>query len=203
MVAAVEGAEEALLELRRRRPDLLVSDVELHIMDGMALCRQIRADPALANLPVILISGRRMDVEDQIEGMDRAADDYLLKPVLPRLLAARIRSVLRRYAAPQELKAILRAETLELDGASRTVTVAGRPVALTRKEFDLLTLLLERRGEALRHQVILDQVWGIDPAKEVDTETLKTHVSSLRHKLGRKIGDRITSVRGVGYRFEA
>lgn len=202
-VLAVEGAEEALVEMRRTTPDLVVSDVSLKGLDGIQLCRQMKSDPRLAPVPVILLSGSRIDTADQIEGIERGADDYLLKPVPGALLVARVRAVLRRFAAPQALKAVLRAEALELDVKARTVAAHGKPVELTRKEFDLLTLLLERRGEALRHQTILDAVWGIDPASGVDTETLKTHVSTLRAKLGKALGARITSVRGVGYRFEA
>jgi DNA-binding response OmpR family regulator len=202
-VLAVEGAEEALVELRKTRPALVISDVNLHGLDGVQLCRQIRADPRLHDLPVVLLSGRRIATEDQIEGIERGADDYLLKPVPGRLLVARARAVLRRFAAPRSLAARLRAEGLELDVKARTVAVRGKPVALTRKEFDLLTVLLERAGEALRHQALLDTVWGIDPNAAVDTETIKTHVSTLRAKLGRELAARIVSVRGVGYRFEA
>jgi DNA-binding response OmpR family regulator len=200
-VLGFEGAEEALVELRRTRPDLVLSDVKLHGLDGIQLCRQIRADPKLAGVPVVLLSGSRIETEDQIEGMERGADDYLLKPVVGRLLVARVRAVLRRYAAPGALKALLKAEGLELDVKARTVTVAGKQVDLTRKEFDLLTILLERRGEVLRHQTLLDAVWGIDTDSGVTTETIKTHVSTLRAKLGPKQGARIASVRGVGYRY--
>jgi DNA-binding response OmpR family regulator len=133
--------------------------------------------------------------------MERGADDYLLKPVIGRLLVARVRAVLRRYAAPGTLQAVLRAEGLELDVKARLVRVGGKPVELTRKEFDLLTLLLERRGEVLRHQVLLDAVWGIDTDSGVTTETIKTHISTLRTKLGKTQGAKIDSVRGVGYRY--
>jgi two-component system response regulator ResD len=201
-VLAVEGAEEALVELRKTRPAIVVSDVTLHGLDGIQLCNQIRSDPKLAGLPVILLSGKRIETEDQIEGLERGADDYLLKPVPARLLIARIRNVLRRFSAPAALGALLEAEGLALDVKGRTVSVKGKPVALTRKEFDLLTLFLERRGEVLRHQAILDAVWGIDPDSGVDTETLKTHVSTLRAKLGKALGARIVACRGVGYKFE-
>jgi DNA-binding response OmpR family regulator len=202
-VLPFEGAEEALVELRATRPDVVVSDVRLHGLDGIQLCRQIRADPKLAGVPVILLSGARIETEDQIEGIERGADDYLLKPVPGRLLVARVRAVLRRYAAPGALRDVLRAEGLALDVKARLVEVGGKPVALTRKEFDLLTLLLERRGDVVRHQTILDSVWGIDPAAGVDTETLKTHVSTLRGKLGKALGGKIVAVRGIGYRFQA
>jgi len=202
-VLAVAGAEEALVELRSTLPAVVVSDVRLHGLDGIQLCRQIRADPRLAGVPVILMSGARIETQDQIEGLDRGADDYLVKPVPGNLLVARVRGVLRRYAAPGTLESVLRAEGLELDVKARTVRVAGKPVELTRKEFDLLTTLLEHRGEAMRHQALLDAVWGIDPSSGVDTETIKTHVSTLRSKLGRMVGRRIESIRGVGYRFAA
>lgn len=200
-VLALAGAEEALAELKAVRPDLVLSDVRLGGMDGMELCRKIRSDPRLAAVPVILLSGEATATEDQIEGMERGADDYLLKPVPSKLLVARVKAVLRRFAAPGALAAVLRAEGLELDVRARMVTAGGQSVALTRKEFDFLTLLLNRRGEVLTHQYLLDSVWGIDPASGVDTETLKTHASTLRVKLGKAIGDKIVSVRGVGYTF--
>lgn len=201
-VLAVAGAEEALVELRQTVPAVVVSDVKLKGLDGIQLCRQIRSDGRLAGVPVVLLSGSRIEPEDQIAGLEHGADDYLLKPVPGRLLAVRIAAVMRRYAAPGTLRETLRAQKLELDVRSRVVTVGGQPVTLTRKEFDLLTFLLEHRGDALPHQRILDAVWGIDPAAEVDTETLKTHVSTLRGKLGKALGDRIVSIRGVGYKFE-
>jgi len=200
-VLACAGAEEALVELRTTRPDLVLSDVKMHGLDGIELCRQIRANPKLADVPVMLLSGARIETEDQIEGIERGADDYLLKPVPGRLLVARVRAVLRRYAAPAALKDVLQAEGLVLDVKARTVRVGGKPVELTRKEFDLLTLLLERRGEVLRHQMLLDTVWGIDTGSGVTTETIKTHISTLRTKLGRTQGAKIDSVRGVGYRY--
>lgn len=200
-VLACAGAEEALVELRTTRPDLVLSDVKMHGLDGIQLCRQIRADPKLAGVPVMLLSGARIETEDQIEGIERGADDYLLKPVPGRLLVARVRAVLRRYGAPAALKDVLRAEGLVLDVKARTVQLAGRSVELTRKEFDLLTVLLERRGEVLRHQTLLDTVWGIDAESGVTTETIKTHISTLRTKLGKTQGAKITSVRGVGYKY--
>lgn len=200
-VLALAGAEEALAELKTVRPDLVLSDVRLGGMDGMELCRRIRKDPRLASVPVILLSGAAIATEDQIEGIEGGADDYLIKPVPSKLLVARVKAVLRRFAAPGALAAVLRAEGLELDVRARTVTAAGKSVALTRKEFDFLTLLLNRRGEVLTHQYLLDSVWGIDPASGVDTETLKTHASTMRVKLGKAIGDKIVSVRGVGYTF--
>lgn len=198
---AFAGAEEALIALRDARPDLIVTDVEMHGMDGLALCRRIRSDPKLAGLPIILISGRRIETDDQIEGMDHGADDYLLKPVPVKVLASRIRSLLRHVAWIAARSHVLAWDVGQLDLAGRIATVQGVPIELTRKEFDLLAVLLQRRGEVVAHRELLDQVWGIDPARTVDTDSLKTHVSSLRHKLGPATGDRIESVRGVGYRF--
>lgn len=200
-VLAFAGAEEALIALRSMRPDCIVSDVEMHGMDGIAFCRRIRSDAKLAGLPLILISGRRIETDDQIEGMDHGADDYLLKPVAVKVLAARIRNLLRHAAWLASTSHVLAWHSGELDLAGRIVTVQGVTVELTRKEFDLLALLLQRRGEVLTHRELLDRVWGIDPAADVDTDTLKTHVSSLRHKLGPATGDRLEAVRGVGYRF--
>lgn len=195
------NGSEALVMARDSRPDLAVVDANLPGLDGFSLCRALKSSPETAHMPVILISGDRTDDEDIVEGYDRGADDYLAKPFDFQVLTAKINAVLRRYgAAPAD--AVLREKGLELDPEGRTARVGGKPVQLTRKEFDLLTLLLEKKGRVLGVPYLLETVWGYDMATYDKPHTVETHVSSLRRKLGEKLGGRIQSVTGHGYKFE-
>jgi two-component system phosphate regulon response regulator PhoB len=201
-VVAVQSAEEAFACVRDSHADLLLSDVVLKGKDGVMLCRELRSRPETSHLPVILISGRRIEEEDQVEGLGSGADDYLLKPVSGSMLVAKIQSVLRRYRAPLDLAETLEAHGLLLDVQSRVVTLRGQAIALTRKEFDLLAAFLRQPGQVLTNEYLLEWIWGVDPHIELDTRTLTVHVSSLRNKLGERLGGRIANVPRLGYRFE-
>jgi DNA-binding response OmpR family regulator len=170
--------------------------------DGFAFTRQLKSDRRTAQIPVILMSGHHKSDEDQVEGIDRGADDYLLRPFSHRLLSAKVKAVLRRYAAPAELEKALKAAGLSLDVQARTVAVNDKQIPLTRKEFDLLTTFLRKKGRVLSVPYLLETVWGYDPAHYNDPHTLQVHLSSLRRKLGAKVAKRIVSVPGLGYRFE-
>ena len=199
-----QTAEEAFACLRQTHADLILSDVALvgQGMDGMALCRELRNRPETAHVPVVLISGHRIEEEDQVQGLDSGADDYLLKPVSGKILTAKIQSVLRRYRAPSDLAKILKAHGLLLDVRARIATLRGQTIALTRKEFDLLTAFLRHPKEILTSGNLMEWIWGVDPALDLDTHTLTVHVSSLRKKLGERLGGRIANVPRLGYRFE-
>jgi DNA-binding response OmpR family regulator len=172
-------------------------------MDGFALCREIKWDRRTSDIPIILLSGAHTEEEAQVKGLEYGADDYLVKPISPKFLISKIRTVLRRYAAPEELQDLLTVEDLTLDVQAWTVTVKGKVVLLTRKEFDLLLMFLRKRGRVLRPAFLLENVWGLDPSEHTDFRTIKVHISSLRKKLGRRLGEKIVSVSGVGYRFDA
>jgi DNA-binding response OmpR family regulator len=201
-VVAVQTAEEALVSLRETRVDLVLSDVVLKGKSGMALCRELRSRPETSHLPVVLMSGHRIEEDHQIQGLEAGADDYLLKPVSGKILAAKIQSVLRRYEAPRELVKTLKTHQLTLNVQSRIVTLRGQPITLTRKEFDLLLAFLRQPGKVLTNESLRQGVWGMDPAVALDTRTLTVHVSSLRQKLGESLGRRIANVPRLGYRFE-
>ncbi len=202
-VRLASGVEEALAAAAESPPDLVISDVSMPKGGGLRLLARLRAEPATARVPVVLMSGVRTDSGDQAEGLDQGADDYLQKPVPARLLTAKIAAVLRRYGSPAELGETLLEEGLVLDVAARTVELGGRRVPLTRKEFDLLTTFLRKRGRVLSIPYLLETVWGYDPADYCDPHTVGVHVSTLRRKIGRKIGARIVALPGLGYRFES
>ncbi len=199
---AAGTAEDALSRLQEARADLVLSDVVLKGQDGLALCRELRGRPETAHIPVVLVSGHRIEDDDQVEGLSAGADDYLLKPVSGKVLVAKIQSVLRRYRAPHDLAETLKSHGLALDVQSRVVTLRGQPIALTRKEFDLLTAFLRQPGRVLSNDYLLEWIWGVDPKASLDTRTLTVHISSLRAKLGDALGSRIANVPRQGYRFE-
>ena len=203
VVKRVSSAREAFDAAVESVPDLVLSDVSMPGGDGLSLLAKLRAHKKTARVPVILMSGVYADSADQAEGLDQGADDYLPKPVSPALICAKVAAVLRRYGAPEELGEQLKSQGLVIDVAARTVMVSGKCVALTRKEFDLLTTLLRKPGRVLSVPFLLETVWGYDPADYSDPHTIGVHISTLRRKIGAKIGSRIVAVPGLGYRFDA
>lgn len=202
-VKRVSGGREAFASAVADLPDLVLSDVSMPGGGGLSLLAKLRADKATARVPVVLMSGVHKGSADQADGLEQGADDYLPKPVAPALMLAKVAAVLRRYAAPEELGDRLKAHGLVLDVLARTVTVSGKRVRLTRKEFDLLTVLLRKAGTVVSVPFLLETVWGYDPADYSDPHTIGVHVSTLRRKIGTKVGERIVAVPGLGYRFEA
>jgi DNA-binding response OmpR family regulator len=194
------GSLAAGLEIARtQRPDLVLLDVMLPDGSGFDLLRELRADQ---RMPVIMLTARG-DEADRVLGLELGADDYVVKPFSARELVARIRAVLRRasaVAAPvgdgvQQIGAI------ELDPSARTVTLDGEPLELTRKEFDLLALLMGQAGTVVSRERLIDEVWDVNWFGS--TKTLDVHVSGLRKKLGDDPSRPryLHTVRGVGFRF--
>jgi two-component system, OmpR family, phosphate regulon response regulator PhoB len=190
---------EALRQLRAVPPDLVILDLMLPEMDGLEVCRRLRAEPATAALPVIMLTAKGDEV-DRVVGLEIGADDYVVKPFSPKEMLARVRAVLRRAHAPVS-GAPLAVGGLTLDRATHQVTVSGRPLTLTPKEFDLLRALLEARGRVLSREFLLDRVWGYARAGEIESRTVDVHVRRLRAKLGAE-GERILTVKNVGYRLD-
>ena len=176
--------------------DLVLLDLGLPDGDGFDVCRTLRAR---SGVPIIVVTARGEEV-DRVVGLELGADDYVVKPFGNRELVARMRAVLRRTgpsaAAPAD-DAVVRAGQLEVDRRTRRVTVAGEPIVLTRKEYDLLALLAEDPGAVRTREEILERVW--DPHWYGPTKTLDVHVASLRRKLGDPA--LVETVRGVGFRL--
>lgn len=202
VVLLAKDGNEAFQVALDSGPDLVLSDVMMPVDDGLTLCRKLKGDARTAATPVVLMSGARLKEEEQVEGIERGADDYLLRPFSPRLLRAKVQAVLRRYAAPADLHEVLSGSGLELDVQARVVTLKGRRVSLTRKEFDLLTTFLRKPGRVLSVPYLLETVWGHDPADYNDPATVQVHLSSLRKKLGPALAKRLVSVPGHGYRLD-
>jgi two-component system response regulator RegX3 len=190
-VDRVATGAEALV--RVAAADLVLLDLGLPDMDGSEVCRHIRA---VSTVPIIVVSARG-DEGDRVHVLDLGADDYIVKPFGTRELLARVRAVSRRAPSEADAPTVQRLGVLEIDRRTRRVTVADRDVALSPKEFDLLSLLGEDPGAVVGRQQIMDEVW--DPHWYGPTKTLDVHVASLRKKLGDPT--LIETVRSVGFRL--
>jgi DNA-binding response OmpR family regulator len=189
--------EHARILLEAERPDLVVLDVMLPGIDGLELCRWIRAK---SELPVILLTARGEEA-DRIIGLELGADDYVTKPFSPRELAARVRTVLRRAAPPEDDNRQLAFDGLELDAATREVRREGEELKLTAKEFDLLWFLASNPRKVFSRDQLMSRVWGYEAA--LDTGTVTVHVRRLREKIEERPSHPrfLQTVWGVGYRF--
>jgi len=192
-VDRVETGDAALGRATERPFDVVLLDLGLPDRDGFDVCRQLRAR---SDVPIIVVTARSEEV-DRVVGLELGADDYIVKPFGFRELVARIRAVARRRPVASANAAATELGELVIDRRTRRVVVDGAEVALTPKEFDLLSLLAEDPGAVLTRQEILDQVW--DPHWYGPTKTLDVHVASLRKKLGDPSW--IETVRGVGLRM--
>jgi DNA-binding response OmpR family regulator len=190
---------EALRAVRTTPPDLVILDLMLPELDGLDVCRRLRQDPLSVAMPIIMLTAKADEV-DRVLGLELGADDYVAKPFSPKELVARVRAVLRR-TRPAETARALSSGALIVDRSRHVVTLAGRPLALTPKEFDLLQALLESAGRVLSREYLLNRVWGYSRADEIESRTVDVHVRRLRAKLGEE-GLRITTVKSIGYRLE-
>lgn len=197
-----DNGSEALMLVRESRPDLILVDAEMPGLDGYGVCRVLKQEATTRHIPIIIMSGSRIDEKDVLSGFEGGADDYIAKPFSLPVLMARMQAVLRRYATPLKMEVKLRKCGIELDPAGRNIKVDGKTVALTRKEFDLLATLVGKAGRVLSIPYLLETVWGYDPADYNDPGTVGVHVSHLRTKLGPKVAKHIVKVIGIGYKFE-
>jgi two-component system phosphate regulon response regulator PhoB len=183
------------------KPSLILLDLMLPGMQGTEVCRRIRAEPTLAAVPVIMLTARGEEL-DRVVGFEVGADDYVTKPFSSRELMLRIRAVLRRQGpAPVEADdGSFRLGALRIDAAAHRVWVDEDEVLLTATEFRLLSMLARRSGRVQTRGQLLQDVWDMPP--DLGTRTVDTHMKRLREKLG-AAGDRIETVRGVGYRLNA
>jgi DNA-binding response OmpR family regulator len=198
-VEVVADGDAALARFSQGGHDLVVLDLMLPSTDGLAVLRELRRT---SDVPVIVLTARGAE-GDRVLGFDLGADDYVVKPFSPRELARRVTSVLRRASLPGSNDAPLRYDGLEIDERTREVRVAGTPVPLTRREFDLLHYLARAPRQVFSRAQLLDAVWDSSPEWQ-DPATVTVHVGHLRHKLEHDPSHPrwLVTVRGVGYRFE-
>lgn len=199
-VSALDG-EEALEMARKELPELILLDLMLPVIDGLEVCKELKKERKTAGIPIIMLTAKRQEA-DKIVGLELGADDYVTKPFSPRELIARIRAVLRRIHEKGKLPEAMQIGDLAIDFGKIAVTVKGKSVELTSKEFELLKTLVQAKGRVLSRDYLLDTIWGFDHAMEIQTRTVDVHIRTLRKKL--KSGAKcIVTVKNYGYRFEA
>ncbi len=181
----------------RDLPDIIIVDLMLPGIDGLEVCRRLRADARTAGIPIIMLTAKSGE-SDRIVGLELGADDYVTKPFSPRELAARVKAVLRRSSAQVQSPALIRRGGLTIDLDRREVACEGQVVSLTASEFRLLQFLTERPGRVFSRSELIDAALGRDVA--VVDRTIDVHITGLRKKMG-KCGEWIETVRGFGYRF--
>ena len=178
-------------QVQRAMPDLVILDLGLPGQDGFSICRQLR--PAYPN-PILILTARNSDI-DHVLGLELGADDYVIKPVEPRVLLARIKALLRRGTTHAEAEQrIWRFGKLIINTSARSVSLGGQAIALSTNEFDLLVYLAARPSRVATREELLEQVWGYDVPS--GARTVDSHVRSLRRKLGSSV---VRTVHGVGY----
>lgn len=191
-----ENAKDFFRGMRSVLPDLILLDVMLPDEDGIEILKKLKRDADYKKIPVIMLTAKSAEY-DKVIGLDLGADDYVTKPFGVMELVSRIKAVLRR-SKEQEKEDIIEVEDIRLDRKQHTVTVAGKPVELTHKEFELLDYFMCNKGIVLTREKLLDTVWNTD--FEGESRTVDVHIGLLRQKLGES-GQLIVTVRGVGYKF--
>ncbi|MCC7302239.1 MAG: response regulator transcription factor [Bacteroidia bacterium] len=194
-VFTASNGVEGLKKAREVMPHLIILDVMMPEMDGIEMCSEIRKIPELKKVMVAMLTARSEDYT-QIAGFDAGADDYINKPIKPKVLLSRVKALLRRLEV-NESGPVLEAGELKIDREKYTVARSGTLLVLPRKEFELLALLASKPGKVFTRDEILQRVWGDEVI--VGDRTIDVHVRKVREKLGE---DYIRTVKGVGYKFE-
>ena len=197
-VEAVGDGEKALAAVLASEPDVVVLDVMMPFLDGLTVCRRLRAREV--RVPILMLTARH-EVTDRVSGLDAGADDYVVKPFALDELSARLRALLRRTSVTGH-EVVIQVDDLVLDPLGRTASRAGMPLDLTKTEFDLLELLMVNAGVVLPRDVIYERIWGFD--FETSSRSLDVYVGYLRTKTEVDDAPRLLhTVRGVGYVLRA
>lgn len=195
-ISALNG-EMGIALAGKERPDLIILDIMLPIMDGFEVCRTLKNDDRVAHIPIIILSAKSQET-DKVVGLELGADDYVTKPFSPRELIARTRAILRR-GREEHIDNIIQRGKITIDRTRHKVTIGEKEISLTLTEFKLLEFMARRPGAVFSRAQILDAVAGQDTI--ASDRTVDAHIKSLRHKLG-SAKDYIETIRGAGYRFK-
>lgn len=196
-VFLAKNGKEAIDLARRERPQLIILDIMMPVMDGIEACRQIREIPELQHTLVTFLTARNEEYS-QIAGFDVGADDYISKPIKPRVLTSRIKALLRRLNGVQAPQApVIQVGDLRIDRESYLVYQKETPISFPRKEFELLALLTSKPGKVFTREDILARVWGNEIV--VGDRTIDVHIRKIREKLG---DESIKTIKGIGYKFD-
>ncbi len=194
VVEAANGAQALDIFFEQKDIALIILDVMMPEMDGWQVCNEVRT---YSKVPIIMLTAKS-DERDELQGFELGVDEYVTKPFSPKTLVARVEAILRRTGQSNDNKS-LEYKGIVIDQTAHTVTIDGKPIELSFKEFELLTYFMENKGIALSREKILNSVWNYDYFG--DARTIDTHVKKLRSKLGEK-GDLIITIWGIGYKFE-
>ncbi len=196
-VYTANNGKEAIKIARKISPNLIVLDVMMPEMDGIEACRELRAMPECKNALIIFLTARTEDYS-QIAGLDSGADDYVSKPIKPRVLISRIKALMRRKSPKDETKAVVDVGGgITIDREAYLVRTGKAELSLPKKEFELLNLLASKPGKVFSREDILHKIWGEDVV--VGDRTIDVHIRKLRQKLGE---EKIRTIKGIGYKFE-
>lgn len=193
-VETASNGEEALIKVKEFQPHLVLLDVMMPIMDGMETCKRIRAVDAYKDILIVFFTARGEDYS-QVAGFDAGADDYITKPIKPKVLLKKIEALARRIPVKKKKPTVYSFKNMIIDTSSYVVKIKGKEIDLPKKEFELLALLASKEGELFNRKVILDTIWkGV----VVGNRTIDVHIRKLREKIGKKY---IKTSKGVGYKF--
>lgn len=194
-VTTARDGDEAVVKAKSSRPDLIILDIMMPRKNGVEVCEILRAQPSFKDTLIIFLTALS-DEGSQIRGLETGADDFVSKPISPKVLVSRVNALFRRVHKDEAMDTVIRIDNLEIDPQKFEVKVDGRSVVLAKKEFELLHLLASRPGRVFLRNEILNQIWGNDVI--VGDRTIDVHIRKIRQKLGI---DCITTVKGVGYKF--
>ena len=195
-VSTATNGVEAISSAKKEKPHLIILDVMMPEMDGIETCEKLRNNPDLNHTIITFLTARGEDYS-QVAGFDAGADDYITKPIKPKVLISKVKALLRRLKEQEEQEDdVLRAGDILINRDEYKIIQDGKEIILPRKEFELLSLLASRPGKVFKREDILDQVWGNEVV--VGGRTIDVHIRKLREKIG---DDHFKTVKGVGYKF--
>ncbi len=195
-VITAENGKQGVEKAKKELPDIILLDVMMPEMDGIEACRTLREMPQFEHTIIAFLTARTEDYS-QIAGFETGADDYISKPVKPRVLVSRLRALLRRYESKETKATFLEVGDIKIDRERYIIIFKGTEMAVPRKEFELLYLLASKPGKVFKRDEILNEIWGRDII--VGDRTIDVHIRKLREKLGEEL---IRTVKGIGYKFE-
>ncbi|MBT8304328.1 MAG: response regulator transcription factor [Bacteroidia bacterium] len=194
-VITAENGTEGVKKAQKQKPHLIILDVMMPEMDGIEACEQLRKLPGLEDVIITFLTARGEDYS-QLAGFDAGADDYITKPIKPKVLVSKVKALLRRLKNDSSSDNITKLGDLIIDRDQYRIVLKGKEIILPRKEFELLSLLSTKPGKVFKRGDILDRVWGNEVV--VGGRTIDVHIRKLREKIGDK---RIKTIKGVGYKF--
>jgi two-component system alkaline phosphatase synthesis response regulator PhoP len=194
-VVTAQNGVEAIKKAKKHKPELIILDVMMPEMDGIEACEKLRLIPELAETVITFLTARGEDYS-QVAGFEAGADDYITKPIKPKVLTSKVKSLLRRFKTQEQSQQILKLGNITINREEYKIFVDTQEMVLPRKEFELLSLLASKPGKVFKREDILDRVWGNDVV--VGGRTIDVHIRKLREKIGEQ---KFKTIKGVGYKF--